>query len=98
MKSINNTLAIQLAEALKQKKIQVKYPDGYKAWKQKFDYWYKVTGDLRQTLDIMYGPNGGVDNYKGSLYTNSNFKFKKKHTPEPKKQEKMISVFQVKKK
>lgn len=97
MKNINNSLGEQLSKALKQNKIKVKYPEGYKAWKQKFDYWYKVTGDLRQTLDIMYGPNGGVDNYKGSIYTNANFKFKKPIQSNNKK-EKMVGIFEVKKK
>ena len=62
-------------------KLKLRYPDGYKSWKKKFDYWYRTTNkDLNQTLDIMYGPGGGVNNYKGSLYKNSNFRVpKEKH-------------------
>jgi len=69
----NHTLRDQLKAGLNSGKLKVKYPDGYKRWKEKFDYFYKTTnGNLQQTLDIMYGPGGGVNNYKGSIYRNSN--------------------------
>ena len=54
--------------------LKVKYPAGYKKWKAKFDYWYNITKDVNQTLDIIYGPGGGVKNYRGSLYRNANIK------------------------
>ena len=54
--------------------LKVKYPTGYKKWKAKFDYWYNVTKDVNQTLTIIYGPEGSVRNYKGSLYCNANLK------------------------
>src|SRR5258706_8510449 len=69
---INTQLRDQLQTALKAKQIEVKYPDGYKQWKEKFDYFFGITKDVKQTLDCLYGPNGGVDNYKGSIYVNSN--------------------------
>lgn len=81
MKSINNSLRDQLRAALKTGKVKVKYPEGYKQWKQKFDYFYGVTKDVNHTLDAIYGPNGSVDNYKGSVVANSDFKVpQKKHT------------------
>ena len=54
--------------------LKVKYPTGYKKWKAKFDYWFGITKDVQQTLDIIYGPGGGVKNYRGSLYRNANIK------------------------
>ena len=76
----NPILRDKLREALKNNKHKIKYPDGYKKWKEKFDYWFKTTkGDLKQTLDIMYGPGGGVNNYRGSLYKNTDFKIPKKN-------------------
>jgi len=71
---LNNLLAAQLQKALDEKKIKVVYPDGYRAWKQKFDYWYNITHSVSQTLDIIYGPGGSVGDYKGSIYQNSKFK------------------------
>ncbi len=83
---MNNTeLRDQLGKLLKDGKLKMKYPDGYKKWKKKFDYIYKVTnGDLNQTFDIMYGPGGGVKDYKGSLYRNTEFKVPK-GKPKPKR-------------
>jgi len=74
---INTQLKDQLEAAMKQKKIEVKYPDGYKQWKEKFDYFFGVTKSVRSTLDSIYGPGGGVDNYQGSIYRNSNLDIKK---------------------
>ena len=70
---MHSSLGDQLKKAVKGGKIKVRYPDGYKKWKTKFDHFYKLTGNVKQTLDIIYGPNGGVSNYKGSLYRNANF-------------------------
>lgn len=68
---INTSLRDQLIKATNSKKIKVKHFDGEKKWKKKFNHFFKLTKDVKQTLDIMYGPNGGVNNYKGSLYRNS---------------------------
>ena len=73
----NNQLQQQLQNAIKKGKIKVKYPKNYKEWKTKFDYWCNITKNSKQALEIMYGPDGGVKNYKGSLYNNSNFDIKK---------------------
>ena len=63
-----------LAEQLEILKPYVKHPKGYKKWKAKFDYWFKITKDVQQTLDIMYGPGGGVNHYKGSICCNAKIK------------------------
>jgi len=68
----NNDLAKQLQRAITEGKIKPKYFDGYQQWKQKFDYFYEKTHDVTQTLNIMYGPGGSVNDYKGSIYVNSN--------------------------
>ena len=54
--------------------LKVRYPAGYKKWKAKFDYWFNITKDLQQTFNIMYGHQGGVNHYRGSLYCNSGLK------------------------
>ena len=68
----NTLLKDQLTNAINNGKLTPKHFDGYTAWKDKFDYFYNITHDVKKTLDIIYGPNGGVNNYKGSLYRNSN--------------------------
>lgn len=78
----NTVLKDQLKSAIKNKKIRLKHFDGEELWRKKFDHFYKLTGgNLDRTLDIMYGPDGGVNNYKGSIYRNSrirvNEQFKK---------------------
>jgi hypothetical protein len=70
----NDSLANQLKNAVNSGQVKVVYPKGYQKWKKKFDYWMKITNNVTQTLNILYGPSGSVDNYKGSLYNNSNFK------------------------
>jgi hypothetical protein len=70
----NSSLQDQLKNAVKSGQVKVVYPKGYQKWKKKFDYWMKITGSVSQTLNILYGPNGSVDDYKGSIYNNSNFK------------------------
>lgn len=72
----NDSLAKQLQSAVSKGQIKPKYFDGYKQWKDKFDYFYNITKDVNQTLNIMYGPNGGVNSYQGSLYVNSSLKVK----------------------
>ena len=72
----NNSLAKQLQDAINKGKIKPKYFDGYKQWKEKFDYWFEITKDVNQTLNIFYGPNGGVKKYAGSLYVNSSLNVK----------------------
>jgi hypothetical protein len=79
----NNSLSVQLQNILDKKKVKIIYPDGYKTWKEKFDYWYNITKDVRQTLDIIYGPGGGVTQYKGSLYVNSNLSTTAMIKPKP---------------
>ena len=75
---MHNPVNTQLADQFKDLKeaglLKVKYPAGYKKWKTKFDYWFNITKDVQQTLDIIYGPGGGVHSYRGSLYRNSNLK------------------------
>lgn len=73
---INTDLRDQLKNAIRDKKIIIKYPAHYKKWKKKFDYWFNITHDVKQTLEILYGPDGSADNYKGSIYTNANFDIK----------------------
>jgi hypothetical protein len=68
----NTQLQDQLTGAISKGKLNPKHFDGYVAWKTKFDYFYNITHDLEKTLDILYGPKGGVNDYKGSLYRNSN--------------------------
>jgi len=75
-KIFNNQLQVELQKAIATKKLTLKYPKKYKRWKEKFDYWHNKTKDVRQALKIMYGPNGSVTNYQGSLYNNSNFDIK----------------------
>lgn len=82
---INTQLKDQLEAAMKQKKLEVRYPDGYKQWKEKFDYFFNVTKSVRSTLDSIYGPGGGVDNYQGSIYCNSNLNINKVVKAEVKK-------------
>jgi hypothetical protein len=79
----NTLLQDQLSNAINTGKLKPKHFDGYTAWKKKFDHFYEITHDVKQTLDILYGPNGGVNNYRGSLYRNSNLstdKIAKKNT------------------
>ncbi len=95
----NPALKDALQKSIKDGKLTVKYPDGYKKWKKKFDYWYKTTkGDLNQTLDIMYGAGGGVNNDRGSIYKNTGFKIptKKpiKHKKKYKQPQKKSSIFE----
>ena len=96
---VNHQLRDALTKALNDKKIKVTYPKGYKKWKEKFDYFYNITKSVDQTLKIIYGPDGSADNYKGSLYNNSNFNIKgiknrKRNKPgKPNKITKNSSVF-----
>lgn len=77
-KTLNDSLKTQLASAIQQGRLKVKYFRGYEEWKAKLNYWCKVTkGDVSQALSIMYGPNGGVEDYRGSLYTNANIEIGK---------------------
>ena len=71
---MNTQLADQFKDLKEAGLLKVKYPAGYKKWKAKFDYWFNITKDVNQTLDIIYGPGGGVKNYRGSLYRNANLK------------------------
>jgi hypothetical protein len=68
----NNQLTNQLKKAIDTGALKPKYPDGYKAWKEKFDYFYNITKDVEQTLNAIYGPGGSVTSYQGSIYRNSN--------------------------
>ena len=72
--SFNTSLRDQFKDLKEAGLLKVKYPAGYKKWKAKFDYWFNITKDLQQTFNIMYGHQGGVNNYRGSLYCNSGFK------------------------
>ena len=91
----NPALRDQLGKLLRNGKLKVKHPDGWKKWKQKFDYIYKLTkGDLNQTFDIMYGPGGGVKNYKGSLYRNTGFKVPMNKPKAKAKTSKKSSIFE----
>ena len=81
---VNTQLHDQLRIAMEEKQIKLKYPAHYKKWKKKFDYWFNLTHDLNQTLDIMYGPGGSADDYKGSIYTNSNLDIKAIEKPKKK--------------
>jgi len=92
----NDQLQIELQKAIATKKLTPKYPKKYKQWKEKFDYWYNKTKDVRQALKIMYGPNGSVINYQGSLYNNSNFdikKIRKRHQKIINKVKRQSSIF-----
>ena len=71
-KQLNTQLSDQLRKLVAAGEVKIKYPDGYHAWKQKFDYFYNITKDVNQTLNIIYGPEGGVKDYKGSIYHNAN--------------------------
>ncbi|TDI97014.1 MAG: hypothetical protein E2O29_01910 [Deltaproteobacteria bacterium] len=82
--SFNTQLHDQLRIAIEEKLIKLRYPAHYKKWKKKFDYWFNLTKDLNQTLDIMYGPGGSADNYKGSIYRNSNLDIKAIEKPKTK--------------
>lgn len=82
---VNTQLRDQLKIAMEKKQIKLKYPAHYKKWKKKFDYWFNLTHDLNQTLDIMYGPGGSADNYRGSIYTNSNLDIRAIEKPKKKK-------------
>lgn len=77
MAIFNTQLQEQLKKGIAEGKLKINYPDGYKVWKEKFDYWYSKTQDVHQVLNIMYGPGGGVNDYKGSIYTNSNLEINK---------------------
>lgn len=68
----NTGLQDQLKDLKEAGLLKVKYPAGYQKWKTKFDYWFDITKDVQQTLDIIYGHGGSVTNYRGSLYRNSN--------------------------
>ena len=68
----NTQFAEQLDILKKYSTSKIKYPKGYKQWKAKFDYWFNITKDVQQTLDIIYGHGGSVNNYRGSLYRNTN--------------------------
>lgn len=48
-------------KVLKEKKIEVVYPKGYKEWKKHFDETYKKTHSVSKTLDEIHGkqPNKG---------------------------------------
>ena len=41
---------------IKEKKIVVKYPAGYKQWKKKFDASIRKTHNVSKTLDELHGP------------------------------------------
>ena len=75
-KLINTQLADQLLKTIEEGKVKLRYPDGYKAWKKKFDYFYNLTKSVSQTLNIIYGPQGGVTDYRGSIYSNANIPIK----------------------
>lgn len=47
---------------IKEKKIEVKYQKGYRAWKKKFDSFYKETNSVRQTLDKIQGGTNNANN------------------------------------
>jgi hypothetical protein len=70
----NTSLRDQLKIVMDSGELKVTHHDGHKAWKAKFEYWHNVTHDTTKALDAIYGPNGGVNNYKGSIYCNSNLK------------------------
>ena len=40
---------------IKEKKIAVKYPAGYKQWKKKFDASFSKTHNVSKTLDELHG-------------------------------------------
>jgi hypothetical protein len=42
-------------KVIKEKKITVTYPAGYKKWKQKFEASYKKTHNVIRTLDEIHG-------------------------------------------
>jgi hypothetical protein len=46
-----------LDKVIKEKKIVIKYPAGYKAWKTKFDASLKKTHNVIRTLDEIHGKN-----------------------------------------
>jgi len=72
----NTQLKDALAEAIAKKQLKLAHPKGYEEWKKKFDYFYGITNSVEQTLNIIYGTDGGSKDYKGSLYNNSNFDVK----------------------
>jgi hypothetical protein len=71
---INPSLQDQLKELKGAGVLKVKHPVGYKKWKAKFDYWFSITKDVQQAFNIMYGPGGGVNHYRGGLLCNSGVK------------------------
>jgi hypothetical protein len=75
-KPINTQLADQLRNVVKTDKDVIKYFKGYKKWKAKFEYWFNITKDVGQTLDIIYGRGGSPKHSTGSLYHNSNLDLK----------------------
>lgn len=42
-------------KVIKEKNIEVKYPDGYTSWKKRFDESYKKTKNVSKTLDEIHG-------------------------------------------
>ena len=70
----NSALQDQLNQLKAQGQLKVKYPAGYQKWKKKFDYWYSITKDVHQTLEIIYGHGGTADHSTGSIYRNSTLK------------------------
>jgi len=94
---MDKSLASQLQVAIKTGKIKVKHFDGEEAWSKKFKHFYNKTKSVSLTLDIIYGPNGGINNYQGSIYRNSNVKVNKqfKKVPKKSKREKTVDSSKV---
>jgi hypothetical protein len=42
-------------KVIKEKKIAVKYPAGYKQWKKKFEASFRKTHNVTKTLDEIHG-------------------------------------------
>jgi hypothetical protein len=83
---LNTQLQDQLRKAIKDGKINPKYPDGYRDWKAKFDYWFNITHDVLETLRVIHGEQGD-----GSIYKNSNLDIKAAIKPNIKMNPKMHS-------
>ena len=49
-----NTLR-DLDKVIKEKKIVIKYPAGYRQWKKKFEESFKKTHNVTKTLDEIHG-------------------------------------------
>jgi len=67
---LNHRPFSHLDKLVREKKIRVRYPKGYKHWKARFDSTMRETkGDVQKTLEKIHGKK--VDKPSNSGYTGS---------------------------